>query len=200
MGNKSKKERFVVWINVKPYVRQYLVDNYGVTDKNYPDLVDIRHDSQLAALFTTRLVKKTYRREKELEAKEDYKHRTCRVPLLISYEQFNRHGWALTLTDEATLVRALEIRCKTILLTYINSLYYVGGNLAQCIQLFYKSFNFNEFIWPVDSIRKIWIRESHQSQKDIKSDFLQKIQEIVLANLSKIGTITNKGLEAYGNN
>lgn len=188
----------MVWINVTPYVRQYLLDNFGVGDEEYPDLVDIRKDKQLGPLFTTRLEKKSFRFDKRIESGANQR-RSCRVPLLISHDQFIRHGWSLTLTDEAQLSGALELRCKTIMLTYISAVYYVYGNLAQCIADFYRRFHFDEFIWPTDSIRKIWQRESRLPKKQIKTDFLQEIQHFSLVQLSKNGTIAQKGLNTYEN-
>lgn len=193
---KKQKERFVVWVSVTPYVRRYLLDNYHVQDSHYADLVDIRRDPALSVLFTPRLVKHSYRRERQLSGQANSR-RSCRVPLLISHEQFTRHGWALSLTDEASLCRALELRCKTILLTYISSLYYVYGNLAQCIELFYRRFHYDDDIWPVDSIRKIWMRDRRTAKKSLKNDFSAKIDEIVLANLSKNGTISHQGIKTY---
>lgn len=198
-SNQKAKEIFVVWVHVAPYVRQYLLQNFRVKCTQYADLVDIRRDPQLNLLFTSRLQKPAFRREKALDAAGCNSRRPCRIPLLISREQFTRYGWALSMTDEATLCRVLEVRCRTILLTYLSSLYYIYGNLARCIEIFYRRFHFDDDTWPTDSIRKIWLREHHTSKKTLKNDFLQKIDEIVLANLSKNGTITSQGLTIYEN-
>ncbi len=195
----KKRDTYVVWVNVAPYVRQYLLLNFHVSDSQYSDLVDIRHDAQLNALFTSKLAKPSYRRERELAASSANSRRSKRIPFLISREQFTRFGWALTLTDEATLNKVLEIRCKTILMTSLTSLYYVYGNLAQCIELFYRRFHFDDETWPTDTIRKIWLRKHNGVKKSIKNDLSARIDEIVLANLSKNGTISQKGLKVYEN-
>lgn len=199
LEKKKKRDVFVVWVNVAPYVRQYLLQNFHVPDSQYSDLVDIRRDAQLNVLFTAKLSKPNYRRERELAAAKANSRRPKRIPLLISREQFTRYGWALTLTDEAALNKALEIRCKIILMTYLTSLYYVYGNLAQCIELFYRRFHYDDETWPTDTIRKMWLREHRGPKKNIKSDLSARIDEIVLANLSKNGTISQKGLKVYEN-
>lgn len=196
----KKKEVFVVWVNVTPYVRQYLKDNYGVANSTYPDLVDIRKDSQLNALFTPRLEKRSVRRERDLEQNARNSRRSCRVPFLISRDQFFRYGWAFTLTDERAFNLALEIRCKTILLTYLSSLYMLYGNLATCIQKFYQKFNFNDDIWPTDSIRKLWFRERNLPKITLIGEFEAKITDFVMGKLSDNGTIMEKGLNEYESN
>ena len=196
----KKNELFVMWVNVTPYVRQYLKDNFSVSNPTYPDLVDIRKDSQLNALFTPRLEKRSVRRDRDLDKHARNKRRCCRMPFLISRDQFFRYGWAFTLTDERAFNLALETRCKTLLLTYLSSIYMIYGNLATCIQKFYRKFNFNDDIWPTDSIRKLWFRERNLPKITIIGEFEAKITDFVLGKLSENGTINKKGLENYESN
>ena len=196
----KKKEIYYVWVSVTPYVRQYLLDNYGVEKTDIPDLVDIRKDSLLNALFTPKLVKKSFRREKDLEENARNQRRNCRMRFLISHDIFVRHGWAISLTDEGALNKALEIRCKTILLTYLSSLYAMSGNLSYCITRFYRKFNMNDEIWPVDSIRKLWLRDKKIPKNNVFYEFEQKISTFILEKLSENGTISAKALETYENN
>ena len=51
----KKKERFVCWIWVAPFVRQYLLTNFKVDDPDWPELVNISSDKTLDVLFSKML-------------------------------------------------------------------------------------------------------------------------------------------------
>ncbi|WP_229127477.1 hypothetical protein [Bacteroides congonensis] len=196
----KKKDRFVCWIWVAPFVKQYLLTNFKVYDPDWPELVNISQDKSLDVMFRSRLVKPSNRYDKRISQSGSYKYRNCKVALEITKSDFYHHGWSLSPTDEAALANAMEIRCRTILLTYLSVAYMVKPNLSICIQQFYDTFHFDESTWPSDSIRRIWNRDTTIDKNALKSGIEEKINKIILVQLFKNGTISQSGKEIYENN
>ncbi len=195
MGKKAK-ERFVIWIHCKPYVRRYLLQNFKVHDSRWPELVDVRSDRELAAFINGRLMKPSHRFDKRNESRQY----PSRVAVEISRDQFYRYGWALSASDERLLCRALELRCETLAKTFLSATYLYSGNLAECIRLFRRTFGFTEDDWQVDALRKMWLRDRRISKQCVKNENFVKNTLFVLEQLSHYGTIAQKGKELYENN
>ena len=194
------KNRYVVWVHVAPYVCRYLVDNFGVHDPEYKNLININGDQALMAFFTPKLVKQCHRYDNR-KGDEKKGHRTARVAIEVSASKFARNGWALSPTDESTFARMLELRCQGILLAFLSAHYMISGDASASIRKFYRVFHQNEHTWPYDSIRKIWNRNVSKEQKTtIKSALDREITEKILVQLSTFGTIAQQGLELYENN
>ncbi len=193
-----KKNRYIVWIHVAPYVCRYLVDNFGVSDPEVRNLVDIRADAQLMAFFSPRLVKASHRYDRKKNGAPSRHYRTVKVGLLISADQFTRSGWALSPTDEDALAKLLEKRCHGILMAFLAGYYMLTGDLAASIRAFYRRFHQTEDTWPYDSIRKIWNRTFTPAEKmSLKDDKIEHFVEKFLVKLSQFGTISKKGLSLY---
>lgn len=194
----KKKDRFVCWIWVAPFVKQYLLTNFKVDDPDWPELVTISEDKTLDALFRSRLVKQTHRYDKRVQS-GNYKYRNCKIALEISKSDFYQYGWSLSPTDEMMLSNILEIRCRTMLLTYLSVAYMVTPVLSECIRQFYAKFKYDEFTWSPDSIRRIWNRDKTIDKSILKTNINEKINEIITVQLFKNGTISQQGKEAYEN-
>ena len=108
----KKKERFVCWIWVAPFVRQYLLTNFRVDDPDWPELVNISSDKTLDVLFRSRLVKQSHRYDKRIQS-GNYKYRNCKIAIEISKSDFYQYGWSLSPTDESNLATALEVPSLT---------------------------------------------------------------------------------------
>lgn len=187
----------MVWVHVAPYVCRYLVDNFGVQDPEFKNLVNIDNDPALMAFFTPKLVKQSQRYDRRLGDKK-CGYRTARVAIEVSASKFARNGWALSPTDEASFARLLELRCQGMLLTFLSAHYMISGDAAVSIRTFYRVFHQDEETWPYDSIRKIWNRNVSKEQKTtIKSKLDREIIEKILVQLSSFGTIAQQGLELY---
>lgn len=195
-----KKKRYIVYVTVAPYVAKYLVDNYGIRDLEVKNLVDIRGDAGMMAFFTPRIRQRRYDRRHHVDECKKQRFRTSKVGIVVSPSSYNRHGWALSATDESTFARMLELRCQGMLLTYLQAHYMISGSVADAIQSFYKTFHMNDEIWPYDSIRKIWNRNvEKETKRTLKSEIFVKIQHQILVQLSTFGTISQKGFQLYEN-
>lgn len=193
----KKKERFVVWIHVKPHVKKYLLNNFRVWDEDWPELVSLAADRELSIFVSSRLSKPCHRYDQRLGA--EVKGRV-RVALEITKAQFYRHGWALSPTDERDLCRALEIRCETLCKTFLTATFMYVGNLTECIRLFYKTFSMSEEDWKVDTIRKMWLRDRSLPKECLNQLNFVKNTQFILVQLSNNGTITEKGRKTYEKN
>lgn len=197
---RKARERYVVWLWVAPFVKQYLLTNFAIDDPNWTDLVNISSDRYLDVLFRSRLIKPSTRYDRRIETSGSYKFRREKIALEITKSDFQEHGWSLTSTDASSLSKALEIRCRTILLTYLSAAYMITPNLSTCIQKFYQAYHFSEDTWPSDSIRRIWNRDTSIDKTTLKTDIDEKINKIILVQLFRNGTISQQGLKHYENN
>ena len=198
---KNKKEKYVVWILVTPYVKRYLLTNFAVKDSNWDNLVNISSDKHLDIVFRSRLFKPSNRYDKRISENNTYKYRSERIALEISKADFDSLGWALSPTDEAAISRAFELRCRTLLLTYLAAAYMVTPNLSACIQSFYDAYHFDDESWPADSIRRIWNRDTTIDKEALlKNNLHENINKIVAVQMFRNGTISQQGYNAYANN
>lgn len=195
----KKTDRYVVAIHVPPFVKNYLLTNFGVVDRDWQCLVNLSADKYLSSIFRGMLVRKDFQFDKRIESQKSG-FRSEKVNVEITRADFYRYGWALSRTDEVRFSIILESRCKTMLLTYLASAYMVNQNLAECIRKFYQLFGFSEDTWPIDSIRKIWLRDKTINKTELKGELQQKINEIIILQLSQNGTIAEQGKLAYENN
>lgn len=193
----KRKERFVVWIHVKPYVKRYLLNNFRVWDDAWPELVSLAKDHELNTFICGRLANPQHRYDKRIEKQVCGK---VRIALEITKDQFYRYGWALTPTDERGLCRALEIRCETLCKTFLSATYMYLGNLGECIRRFYQTFGMTEEDWSVDAIRKMWQRDKNLPKMTLNSLNFVKNTQFVLVQLSNNGTITETGKNNYEKN
>lgn len=193
----KKRERYVCWINVAPYVKQYLLTNFKVDDPDWPELVNISADRSLDLFFRQRLEKQCHRYDKRIEEHGNYKYRNAKIAVEISKSDFYNFGWSLTPTDESMLCSVLEVRCRTMLLAYLSVAYMVTPVLSECIKQFYRQFNYDEFTWPPDSIRRIWNRDKTIDKQALKTSISDKIHDLIIVQLFANGTISQQGRNAY---
>lgn len=178
-----KQDIYTIRLRCKRYVQRYLIYNYGCRDREHPLMVEIRKDPQLREFINRAIKEPEARRDKWLSTFEG-KKRNCEVEIRISADQFVRHGWHLTMTDETKLNSLLEARCKSNLLTFLTLQFVINENIETAIQMFYKKFGFSEKSWPSDSIRKIWSRRPVKNDIALKNEFNGIITKIFMDKLS----------------
>ena len=193
----KKTGRYVIWISTRPYIEKYLLHNFRVVDSNWTNLVNLSEDRELSAFISTRLSKPEHRYDKKEKMKRDH---NSRVAIEISKDSFYRYGWALSPSDEIDLNRALDIRCKTICMTFLAATYQYIGNLNECIRRFYQTFSITEDDWSSETIRKMWQREKRIGKICVNDLNFVKNTQFILENLSLNGTISENGKKAYENN
>lgn len=192
----EKRDIFVLWIHVRPYVAKYLLRNYRIYEAGWDALVDISKDKELSSFVDRALMKPCKWHDSMTKSKEG----KSRIAIEISKDKFYRYGWALTATDENRLNAILENRCKNIAKMFLSTQYMWCGHLARCIQLLYKTFGWNEYDWDPETIRKMWNRDRSIPKKEVFNLIYQEKSRFVLDKLSENLQITEQGKKAYESN
>ena len=193
MGRKAKN-RFFVYLAVKPYVRNFMLNNYGLNDAEFPDAVSFRQDHSLYNRFRSALVKPSVKYNSRYR---DLKRYSATIQIEISRDDFYRYGWALNETETVAFCSLLESRVKAMLCTYIDVHTQIGASIATAIRNFQKIFCFPEDVWPYDSIRREYNRNRTKCEVLGIENFHKTIDKIIVVNLSRNGTISPCVKTAY---
>ena len=188
----KEKDRFRVLMPCKGYVRSYLLANFNRPDEDWPEIVNFAPDKALHDYFLSLLRKGEEHNDSRLKGTR-YK---SMVWIEITYDQFTRYGWMLSMTDIQKMNTFLEHRVKLMLYSFVGALRMTGIPLMSCIMQFRLRTGITEWMWDTDSIRKDLQRHLHYDPTAF-NEFLQKIEEKVWRTLSENGTLTEQGLETY---
>ena len=194
----KKKERYFVYIRCKPYVKQYLLQNYGAPDFDWPEAISLFKDKDLLREFRRRLIHPSNRDQSAYEGLSMSRY-SCEVHIEINKNDFYRYGWALSNTDMVSFSAILEARAKTMMFTYIDLHRSMGFTIAKAIRLFQDRYRYPEDVWSADTIRREYNRHGTKLSSELEKVLSEKINNIVVANLSANGTISHKGLKTYEN-
>lgn len=179
---------FTLLLPTKPYVHQFLVNNFG-------DPVDFSSDTRLNNLLRRCLRKPSMRRNKKYAQLKLVKYSSL-TRIIITQDDFYRHGWELTRTDSIYFNRELENRAKFFMRNMV-SLYSSFMSLKDAVLLFQSNFGYNEDTWSYDSIRKDFDRHGTIPATSFSSQLIEKTESIFLDNLSELGTICPKFIKDY---
>ena len=188
----KKKDRFRVIVPCKGYVKAYLVANYNRPDEDWPELINLSSDKPLHDIFLSML----QRGEERYDSRTKGTRYRYQVSIEITWDQFQRYGWLLTMTDTMRFNAMLESRVKCILYNYVGMLRVTGLPLMECIRRFRDRTHIDEWMWDTDSIRKD-LQRHLAYDPSLMEDFLRKIEQNVWSTLSKCGTVTAQGIKYY---
>lgn len=181
---------FSVDLPVKPYVKQYIKLNYG-------NPADFSSDKYINSQFRRCLSKPSSRfdlRNKNL-SKQFY---SSSIKIVISQDDFYRHGWELTPTDTIAFGKIMEHQAKFFMRNMIS--FYLSYMIKRdAIFKFQQTFGFTEDIWSFDSIKKDFYRKVSFDNLEYSKDLTTKIEKIILVQLSNLGTIAHKTIQHYDN-
>lgn len=182
---------FTVTIPVKPYVKQYLINNCGdpVDLSNLPDL----------KLYLRRLLKKPSDRWNSRYTNE-LKTYNENINIIISEDDFYRYGYELTKTDIIAFSREVELKAKCVMRTMVGILVGLGLPVNKSISRFQERYNFNEDNWSYQTIKKDFYRNGEKEIIDFDYEIFNKIEKLILVNLYNKGTISHKQLLEYDYN
>jgi hypothetical protein len=191
----AEKERYFVYLTCKPYVKQYLLTNYGNGDANTPDAVSFFCDKDLQNRFRSMLKKPD---GNSLKSSDLVRYHA--VPIEIRKDDFYRRGFVLSDTDSTSFCSFIEAKIKLLMCTYIDTYTAIGLPIASVIRNFQRQYDFPEDSWSYDTIRREYNRKrviKVKEDRDFGKEFFGKINQILMLNLSEIGTITPQGLKRY---
>lgn len=187
----TQPPKFFVCISVKPYVRQFLINNYG-----YP--IDLSHDAEVNKTFRNYLIKPDNSRD------TTYPAQICTytelVEVVISEHDFYKHGFELSRTDTVAFGKLFENKAKLFMRSMIGVYHGLGLPMFECIYKFQTRFNFDEDTWPTHSIRKDFYRNGTDNIIDFDEEIFLKLENIILRNLSLYGTVCERTINDHENN
>lgn len=174
---------YTIDVRVKPYVRQYLINNCGSP-------VDLSHLPKLKRAFQKLITRPLLRFESlPIPAGE------CYVSIVISEDTFYRHGWEISRTGMMDFNSAVEQEIKFVMRNYVAS-FSVFKPIATCIRMFQDKFNFPEEVWTFDAIKKDIDRNTEVKRSPEIETFVRmmnvRLNKLFVDNLSAAGTISKK--------
>jgi hypothetical protein len=181
----------VLSLPVKPYVKQFLILNYS-------NPINLKKDKKLNNFFRACLTKPCYRYDK-LRYAEISEYYSETVDITISDDDFYRYGWELSKTDTVRFGREIESNVK-FFMKHIISFYTTHMELSKSVKKFQEKYGFTEDIWQYDSIIKDFQRNALKMKIDFSIEITEKIEKIVLVNLSEKKTISQLMLNTYAGN
>lgn len=192
MKQKKNRDRWVVWVPTKGYVKRWLLANFNRPDEHWQEIVNLSSCKELAEDFKKRLVRHEARRDKIVKG-----HYTTRVAIEITEDTFNRYGWSLTPTEALAWNSMVERKVKMVLHTYNSMLSITGLPIRERIKRFRLATGITELDWDTDSIRKELQRNSKVSAEEDFEQIVKKIEQKCWALLSKNGLVTEQGIMEY---
>lgn len=169
---------FTVQIPVKKYIRTYLVNNCG----NPADLAQL---PEIHDLFLNFLKYPKFHRDT---------HSKCNyadsIEIVISQDAFYRYGWELSKTDIVRFNQKCEAMIKFNSRQFIIANAAMGLPVSQCIREFQSTFQFPEDSFTFEAIKKDFDRHGKKTPLKFIRDFRAELNNILLDNLSDLGTIS----------
>lgn len=183
--------KFFVCVSVKPYVRQFLVNNYG-----YP--IDFTKNAEVNKTFRNFLIKPDNSRDNA------YPAQICTytelVEVVISEHDFYKYGFELSRTDTVSFGKLFENKAKFFMRNMVGTYHAVGLPVFSCINKFQQRFNFDEDTWSFQTIKKDFYRNGTDDLIDFNDEIFFKLENIILRNLYKLGTVCEKTIIDHENN
>lgn len=182
---------FIVELPAKPYVKHYIVLNYG-------NPADFSQNKFVFERFRKCLIKPGIRNTSCYSNLSFSRHKET-VNIKISQDDFYRYGWELTTSDIISFGKLMEHQVKFLMRNMV-SFYTTFMNERDAVLAFQNNFGFAEDIWPFDSIKKAYSRSIKRADKiSYTKDLNNKLEKIILANLSELGTVSPKVIQHYEN-
>jgi hypothetical protein len=182
---------FFLELPVKPYVKQYIVLNYG-NPANFSSNKFINDRFR-------KCLSKPARRYNFKYQKIDFARQSETIKITLSQDDFYRYGWELTPSDIISFGKFMEHQAKFLMRNMI-SFYMSLMNERDAILTFQNKFGFTENIWPFDSIKKSYSRSIKKEAKFIYSkDLSIKLENLLLVSLSNVGNLLPPALIHYEN-
>lgn len=185
---KVTPQKFTVTIPVKPYVKRFL-------EKKYTLPVDFSNNSRDNAFFQKLL------RKPDSSNDRKYPDIICtyteQVEVLISEHDFYKYGWELTKTDIVAFGKQFEDQAKLLMRNFVGVYHSLGLPYKTSIIKFQQRHNFNEDVWGYETIKKDFFRNGTIEDLDFEIEIFDKIDKIIMRNLSGLGTVSDLMLKEY---
>lgn len=187
----KKKERWVIWMPCKGYVRRYLLMNFNKPDEQWPEIVNLKPDKVLFQSFYNHL-KRNY--TPSVHSSRNY---PVTVPIEYTRTAFNRYGWELSDRDLLEFNNELEARVKGIFHSYVVSMRVIGLSVPDIITRFRRMTGITEDDWQDDAMRKFIQRHVPKGLNQPFEQITKNLEKNLCARLSDVGHLTKQGFYNY---
>lgn len=182
---------FFLELPVKPYVKQYIILNYG-------NPANFSTNKFIHERFRKCLSNPSRRFNKRVEKSPICRH-TETIKIILSQDEFYRYGWELSPTDIISFGKLMEHQAKFLMHNMV-SFYMALMNERDAILTFQNNFGFTEEIWPFDSLKKNYSRSvKHTAKFSYTKDLTAKLESLLLTNLSNVGNLLPAAILHYEN-
>jgi hypothetical protein len=170
-------QKFVVTIPVKPYVKRFIELNYGLP-------ADFSSDPEIQREFR-RCLKKPITRREAIYANREMCTYTQSLDIVISQDDFYRHGWEVSKTDTVTFGKIFESSIKCKMHNMVSIYRGVGLSIKDSIQKFQEHYHMEEEYWSYESIKKEYYRRRPDQEINFFVEIIGKIDTIFMDTLSR---------------
>ena len=182
---------FFLELPVKPYVKQYIILNYG-------NPANFSSNKFINERFRKCLIKPSHRYNSYYQKQAFCKYAES-IKIILTQDDFYRYGWELSPSDIIAFGKFLEHHAKFLSCNMI-SFYMTYMNEKDAILSFQNNFGFNEDIWQYQSLKKIYDRFAVANGKIYYTkDLTLKLEKLLLTNLSNLGTLLPDAIRHYEN-
>ena len=176
-------------IPCKPYVNHFLVHNYGDPVNLY------QQDNPYLPLL--KLLLKKPPKDKNSTRPINSPVYQVQTRIILSMDDFLVIGYDMSRMAIIIFNKEVERNVKHIMHVIVGINYSFCSKLSEAIDKFTSDFDIPEDVWPHESIRKEFMRNSTLAHFDLKQTVMEKLTKLFLAQLSEFGTIDNSILEEY---
>jgi hypothetical protein len=168
--------KFVVTIPVKPYVKRFVELNYGLP-------ADFTQDDEIIKLVRRCLKNPNTR----FDNMYDYLLRTHTdtLEIVISQDEFYRHGWEFSKTDIVMFGKRFETPIKKKMRGIVSFYVGLGYSKKDAIIKYQEKNLMEEYFWPYESIKKDYYRKRPTEKIDFFDDIIDKIEELFMVKVSR---------------
>ena len=189
-----KSGKYIV-IPCKPYVKQFLIQNFGYPVNFYSVA------NPYTYLFRTYLhlpddpegkaqVKRGKRPKPKVKPSFTNSELDVPVEFVISEHDFYRYGWEMDPIHITALNTIFEQAAKLFMRTSITIDTAISGSQATSIRRFQDRYGYPDEIWNFQSIKKDLDRNTIRQEIGFDTEIYDKIQKILMHNLYKLGTLS----------
>jgi len=183
-------EKFNVILPCKPYVKQFILHNFG-------EPADFSTDKTINDLLLRSLKQPSKRRDYDFKVKDAINNYQSKIDLCISEDVFYRYGWMLTTTDILNINRNIEVRVKCFMSQMVGVSVSNGKPIKDSIEDFQERFDYPEEVWPYESMKKDFQRNGQPIARSYQNEIIKINQRLFMDNLSRVGTLCQKAIKHY---
>lgn len=172
-----------ITIPVKPYVKQWIMANFGNPPNFRKNKAD--HDFLLSVLS------------------KDPENGTInnnmfseQLIVFISMHDFERFGSSLSTKSINEFGKYYEKKAKAAMYITVATAEALGAKLKDAIFYFQERYGFTEDTWSYESIKKDFSRNAHREKIDLEP-IISALERIAIINHHKLGMLTDSFYEEY---